>query len=109
MNIMGTGTMICARNAGVDETQPHIATKWVTVFYFRLWPLGTYRLQLTDFSAVGFPFIGGQLTSKYAVLETLPWMSNKGHIVRSLVVGWGMTVYVVGVLIGLPVWALLHG
>ncbi len=101
MNIMGTGTMICARNAGVDPNEPHIATKWVTIVYFRLWPLGTYKLQQTDFSGVGFPFIGGQLTSKYAVLETLPWTSNKGHIIRSLIVGWGM--------IGFVVWALIHG
>ena len=101
MNIMGTGTMICARNAGVDVGKPHIATKWVTLVYVRLWPLGTYRLQETDFSGVGFPFIGGLLTSKYAVLETLPWTSNKGHIIRSLTVGWGM--------IGFVLLALIHG
>lgn len=93
--------MICARNAGVDPNEPHIATKWVTLLYFRLWPLGTYRLQETDFSGVGIPFVGGQLTSKYAVLETLPWTSNKGHIIRSLIVGWGM--------IGFVVWAVILG
>jgi hypothetical protein len=100
MNIMGTGTMICARNSGVDRNEPHIATKWVTLFYFRLWPLGTSRLQLRDFSGVGFPGFG-YLTSQFVVLETLPWTSNKGHIIRSLIVGWGM--------IGCMVWALLHG
>lgn len=89
MNFMGTGTMICARNAGVDQTKPHIATKWVTLTYFRLWPLATYRLQLIEASGVGLPFVGGQLSSKYAVLEKLPWTSNKGHIIRSLIVGWG--------------------
>jgi hypothetical protein len=89
MNIMGTGTMICARNAGVDEREPHVATKWITLFFFRLWSLGTYRLQVIDSSGVGLPFIGGKLSSKYAVLAKLPWTRNKGHIIRSLIVGWG--------------------
>ena len=80
MNIMGTGTMICARNAGVDEREPHVATKWITLFFFRLWSLGTYRLQVIDSSGVGLPFIGGKLSSKYAVLAKLPWTRNKGHI-----------------------------
>jgi hypothetical protein len=61
MNIMGTGTMTCARNAGVDRSEPHIATKWVTLMFFRLWPLGTYRMQLIESTGVGLPFIGGLL------------------------------------------------
>jgi hypothetical protein len=89
MNIMGTGTMICAKNAGVDASKPHMATKWVTLIYFRLWPIGTYNVQLIEGSGVGLPLIGGLLSSKYAVLDKLPWTSNKGHIVRSLIVGWG--------------------
>jgi hypothetical protein len=28
MNIVGTGTMIRAKNAGIDPSKPHIATKW---------------------------------------------------------------------------------
>jgi hypothetical protein len=90
MNIMGTGTMICARNAGVDESKPHIATEWVTLMFFRLWPLGTYRLQLVGSSGVGLPFVGGLLSAKYSVLDKLPWTSNKGHIIKSLIVGWGV-------------------
>ena len=39
MNIMGRGTMICAKNAGIDPSKPHIATKWVTLMFFRLWPI----------------------------------------------------------------------
>ena len=100
MNIMGTGTMYCARNAGVNPNEPHIATKWMTLCYLRLWPLGIFRLQRTGFSGAGFPGIG-LLTSQYAVLETLPWTSNKGHIFRSLIVGWGI--------IGSMVWSLLYG
>jgi hypothetical protein len=101
MNIMGTGTMICAKNAGVDQSNPHIATKWVTFVYLRLWPLGTYRLLLVESSAVGLPFIGGQLSSKYAVLDRLPWTSNKRHIIRSLMVAWGF--------FGFSAFAYLHG
>jgi len=87
--------MICARNAGVDVSQPHIATKWVTLVFFRLWPLETYRLQLTEFSDTGVPLVGGLLSSKFRILEKLPWKSNKGHIFRSLVVGWGFFALVV--------------
>jgi hypothetical protein len=39
MNIVGTGTMICAKNAGIDLNKPHIATKWVTLMFFRLCPI----------------------------------------------------------------------
>jgi hypothetical protein len=82
------GTMICARNAAVDQSKPHIATEWVTLMFFRLWPLGTYRLQLIESSGVGLPLIGGVLSSQYAILDKLPWTSNKTHIIRSLIVGW---------------------
>jgi hypothetical protein len=58
MDIMGTGTMICARNAGVDQSEPHVANERVTLVFLRLWPLGTYRVQLIQTSAVGVPFIG---------------------------------------------------
>jgi hypothetical protein len=40
-------------------------------------------------SAVGVPFVGGLFTSKYTILDKLPWTSNKAHIVRSLIVSWG--------------------
>ena len=93
--------MICAKNAGIDASKPHIATKWVTLMFFRLWPMGTYKVQLTGGSAVGVPFIGGLFTSKYAILGQLPWTSNWGHIVRSLIVGWGFLVLVA--------YAYLHG
>jgi hypothetical protein len=95
MNIMGTGTMICARNAGVDQSQPHIVTKWITLVFLRLWPLETYRAELTEFSGVGVPLVAGLLTSKFSALEKLPWTSNKGHIIRSLIVGWGFVGFVI--------------
>jgi hypothetical protein len=98
---MGTGTMICARNAGVDQSKPHIATKWVTLLYFRLWPLGTYKLQKIESSGVGLPFIGFLSSSKYAFLGELPWTTNKGHIIRSLIVTL--------VFFGFSVFAILHG
>jgi hypothetical protein len=96
MNVMGSGTMICARNGRVDITEPHIATEWVTFMFFRLWPLGTYRMQLVEYyGAAGF------LVSNYAVLDNLPWKSNKVHIIRSLIV----TLLVLGMLL----FAFLNG
>jgi hypothetical protein len=95
MNIVGTGTMICARNGGVDQSQPHIVTKWVTLLFFRLWPLETYRAQLAEFSVTGVPMVVGLLTSKSRILERLPWTSNKGHIIRSLIVTWGVIGFVI--------------
>lgn len=44
-DIMGFGTRFCARNAGVNFSYPYIATKWMTILYLRLWPLGTFVLQ----------------------------------------------------------------
>jgi hypothetical protein len=87
---MGSGTMFCARNAGVDLSEPHISTKWVTLCYFRFWPLGTYRVQVVSSSGVGIPLVGGVLTDQYRILDQLPWTANAGHIIRSLIVGWGL-------------------
>jgi hypothetical protein len=78
------------RNGNVDVTKPYIATKWTTIFYFRFWPLGTYRAQVVDVSAHGVPFVAAVLKHQYRILEQLPWTSNKGHIIRSLIVSWGL-------------------
>lgn len=93
MNIFGWGTMICARNAGVDTSAAHVATKWITALYFRLWPLATYRMQVVERSGVGVPFVGGVLTDKFVILEKLPWTSNAAHIIRSLLFTWGIVAF----------------
>jgi len=91
-NFMGTGTMLCARNNRVDETKPHIVTKWITITYFRFWPLATFNVQAVDTAGLGIPGVGGQLKTRYRVLDVLSWRDNKLHILRSLIVGWGVVV-----------------
>ena len=97
--LFGTGTMICARNAAIDESQPHVATKWVTLLYFRLWPLATYRLQMVGSSLSGVPLVFAVMGSNYQILEQLPWTENKKHIITSLLVGWAV--------VASPLWLFL--
>jgi hypothetical protein len=87
-SVVGIGTAICSSNAAVDKSKPHVATKWVTFLYFRLWPLGVYKARVVAASGAGIPLVAGVLRTKYELLEKLPWSSNRGHIIRSMVVGW---------------------
>ena len=93
---MGFGTRFCARTAGVDFSYPYIATKWVTVLYFRLWPLGTFVLQQVGSSGEDLPFVGGYVPSHIEVLKGLQWTANRGHIIRSLIVSWGVVALGIG-------------
>jgi hypothetical protein len=93
-NFMGTGTQLCARNAGVDFSRPHVATKWLTIFYLRFWPLGTFLVQNLGTTGVGVPLVGGLLSTRIQVLKELAWTANKGHIIRSLVFSWGFVALV---------------
>lgn len=94
LDFMGFGTRFCARNAGVDFSYPYIATKWVTVLYFRFWSLGTFVLQQTSSSGEGLP-----APSDIAVLKRLRWTDNRGHIIRSLIVSWGAVALGIGLAI----------
>ena len=54
-DFMGFGTRFCARNAGVDFSYLYIATKWMTILYFRFWPLGTLSYNGSVQAARGCP------------------------------------------------------
>lgn len=98
-DIMGFGTRFCARNAGVNFSYPYIATKWMTILYLRLWPLGTFVLQRFGSSGEALPAVGSYVQSHIAVLKRLRWKDNRGHVIRSLTVSWGVVALAIGLVI----------
>ena len=98
-DFMGFGTRFCARNAGVDFSYLYIATKWMTILYFRFWPLGTFVLQRFGSSGEGLPPVGGYVPSHIAVLKRLRWKDNRGHLIRSLIASWGFVALAIGLVI----------
>ena len=98
-DIMGFGTRFCARNAGANFSYPYIATKWITILYFRFWHLGTFVLQRFGSSGEALPAVGGYVPSHIAVLKRLRWNDNRGHVIRSLTVSWGVVALAIGLVI----------
>ena len=96
VDFMGFGTRFCARNASVDFSYPYIATKWVTILYFRFWPLGTFVLQQFGLNAEALPSVGSYVPSHIKVLKRLQWTDNRAHIIRSLIVSWGVVALGIG-------------
>ena len=53
-----------------------ITTKWITFFYIPVIPLSSYRVKYLG-SSSEFHFTGFSSTSKYQIIQKIPWDTRK--------------------------------